>query len=753
MKLTIRSKQSGEARPAFSPFSRLGTSLIVSLVMMTQIFTGIDVVFAQNTNPSRASQEEVLAPDDVLGITVLDHPEFSVDNVTVGSDGKIQLPLTGSIFVAKKTLRQVTEAVRKALLRELRDPQVTVTLKLAHPRRVFVLGAVVKPGIYEIKPGWRITEIIAAAGGLAVRPELAEAAFTRGQQAPKSLDIARILAVGSDPSNVLLKEDDVVRISSRTVQVNVAGQVKNPGSYDLPIGNGVVEAIAIAGGPTERAAKTQITVKHLDGTVQAVDLAKLMAPGNAALNFALKAGDLVMLPESRAHVTVRGAVLKPGYVDIPDGEVLRATEAIALAGGATTQAALSKASVTRQDGTVIPVDLFKALVRGEAGQNPQLQDGDVVVLPESRTHVTIRGLVTKPGYVDIPDGEVLRATEAIALAGGALPLAALSKATITRLDGTVTPIDLYKALVLGDKNSNVVLTADDVIDIPKSIGITVLGNVAKPGTYTVEAGTALLSDILALAGGLNIKPEDARINVSRTLATGKQIILNPVALSLVNARDSSQNAVIMDGDLVTVTSAESKKVIISGQVQRPGEYELNEGDSVPELIARAGGPTLAAALSRISVTPLGGTSQTVDAYQAVQTGQKLNFPLGKGDFVVVPENKRTVVILGAVNKAGAILIPEKETLTLATALGLAGGPQKEAAVKEIGIFRKDPTSPTGQSEKPLIVSLQQKKGGPSALNMPIEEGSVIYVPEGKQSSTIWSKISSLASAALALTRF
>lgn len=748
MKLSIFSKKSGKSCPAFSCRAR---HLIVGFVMMSQIFTGLHSVCAESDSAARSS-EEVLAADDVLAITVLDHPEFSVDQVTVGSDGKIQLPLIGSISVAKKTLRQVTESVRKALLKELRDPQPTVTLKLGHPRRVFVLGAVVKPGIYEIKPGWRITEVIAAAGGLAVRSELAEVSFTRGQQSPKPLDLARILASGSDPSNVVLKEDDVVRISSRTVQVSVAGQVKTPGSFDVPIGNGVIEAIAIAGGPTERAAKTQITVKHLDGTVVAVDLTKLMAPGNAALNFALKAGDLVVLPESLAHVTVRGAVVKPGYVDIPDGEVLHVTEAIALAGGATPPAALSKASVTHLDGTVVPVDLFKALVRGEAGQNPPLQDGDLVVLPESRAHVTIHGPVAKQGYVDIPDGEVLHATEAIALAGGVMPGAALSKATLTHADGTVVPIDLYKALVLGDKGSNLLLNADETIDIPKSEGITVLGNVAKAGTYNVESGTALLSEVLALAGGLNIRPEAARINISRKLATGKQIILNPSAISLVNARDTSQNAVVMDGDLITVTAQESKMVTISGQVKTPGVYELTEGDSVPELIARAGGAMPAAALSRVVVTPRGGTSQTVDAFAAIQNGQKLDFPIHEGDIVVVPENKRTIVMLGAVNKAGAILVPENETLTLATALGLAGGTQPNAGVKEIGIFRKDPTSPTGRALQPQIVSLQQGKGGLNALNMPLEEGSVVYVPEGKVKSTVWSKIGSVASAVLALTR-
>lgn len=715
-------------------------------------FLGLLLCILSAFSPLRAQTpvEELLMPEDVLTVTVLDHPEFSGD-VTVATNGKIQLPLVGAVVASGKTVNQVAAAISKALLRELRNPQVTVALKQAHARRVVVSGAVTKPGIYDVKPGWRITEALAAAGGLAVRPELAAATLNRAKQKPITLDLPKLLANGNDPANVKVRAEDVLHIAARTVPISVAGQVKNPGNYEIPIDNGVIEAIAVAGGTMPRAATTQITVKHRDGTTTPVNLVKAMEPGQIKLNIPLQSGDVVVVPESRAQVTVRGAVLKPGFVEIPDGQTLNVTEAIALAGGQTEQAALSQAVITRLDGTIVPVDLFKAIVLGQNANNLPLKDGDVVVVPESRARVTMRGAVAKPGFLEIPDGQTLQVTEALAQVGGVTDQAALFKATVTHEDGTNEPIDLFKIMVRGERQGNLTLKPGDVITVPEAAGITVLGEVQKPGTMRVEAGSAPLTEVLAQAGSLKIKPEVARIGITRTIA-GKTQVISVDPARLINGRDASQNALLQDGDLVTVSAIESQMVYINGQVKLPGAYEIKEGDSVPELIARAGGTTPEAALTRISITQRDGNTQVVDALEAVRDGKKMDFPLREGAMVVVPENKRKILVLGAVNKQGSYTIPENEQLTLGEALGLAGGPRERAKVMEIGIYKQEGQegTPNAKVSKPQILALNQMQNGQLALNRPLEEGTIVYVPEGKQSLSTWQRITSSLSSVAAL---
>jgi protein involved in polysaccharide export with SLBB domain len=709
-------------------------------------FLGLFLCILSAFSPLRAQSatDDLLMAEDVLTVTVLDHPEFSGD-VTVATNGKIQLPLAGAIVASGKTVNQVAADIRKALLRELRNPQVTVALKQAHTRRVVVSGAVTKPGIYDIRPGWRITEVLAAAGGLTVRTELAAATLNRAKQKTITLDLPRLLANGNDQANLRVKAEDVLHVAARTVPISVAGQVKNPGNYEVPIDNGVIEAIAVAGGAMPRAATTQITIKHRDGTTTPVNLVKAMEPGQIKLNVPLKSGDVVVVPESRAQVTVRGAVTKPGFVEIPDGQTLNVTEAVALAGGQTEQAALSQAVVTRIDGTIVPVDLFKAIVLGQNANNLPLKDGDVVVVPESRARVTVRGAVARPGFLEIPDGQTLQVTEALAQVGGVTDQAALFKATVTHEDGASEPVDLFKILVRGERQGNLTLKPGDIITVPEAAGITVLGEVQKPGTVRVEAGSAPLTEVLAQAGSLKIKPEDARIGITRIIG-GKSQVINVDALRLINGRDASQNALLQDGDSVTVSAIESQTVYISGQVQRPGTYAIKEGDSVPELITQAGGATPEAALTRVTITERDGNLQTVDALGAIRDGKKMNVPLSAGAIVIVPTNQRTVTVLGAVNKQGTYVIPEDKPLTLADALSQAGGTRQLAKVSEIGIFDRNATGPDGKTLKRKVVAINQVSNGQLVLNQPLEEGAIVYVPEGKLSQSAWQKLTSGLSA-------
>jgi protein involved in polysaccharide export with SLBB domain len=637
-----------------------------------------------------------LGTDDVISVAVLRHPEMSVPEVMINASGVIQVPGVGLVTVAGKTLRQVEQQIEARLKATLLRPEVTVALRQARPRRVFVLGPVAKPGIIEIRPGWRISEVVAAAGGLTIRPDLVDATLNRAQGQPVVLNLQQILANSNSAANLMLFPGDTLRLTERSINITVVGQVQKSGNYTLPLGSSV-------------------------------------------------------------------------------------TEALALAGGASPRAALTRATLQRLDGTVVPVDLYKVVVLGQQNSAPKLQQGDLLTIPESNARITVLGAVAKPGFLDIPDGQEVRLSEALALVGGPGERAALTQARLRRADGTEREVDLYQLLVLGNKANDFVLLPNDVLTLPESRGVTVVGAVAKPGTYYLEEGAApRVADVLALAGGLNIRPEAARISISRaanretssvqadlasptspnvssppspngtaganptaatigTSTSSATIGSAPVSIdpvSLLELRDLGQNERVRDGDLISVTAAKSPTVYLSGEVQTPGAYELKEGDSIPELIARAGGPTPLAILSRVAVTGRDGVSQIVNARSAMQDGgQKLNVPLQEGDFVVVPRNKARVYVMQAVNKPGFYPIPENEVLTVGDALSLAGGPKDYAKVKEIAILRQ---GPNGVQRR--VISLTEFNQGRLAVNDTLQNGDVVYVPEGKPSRSAWETI-------------
>ncbi|MBV9868602.1 MAG: SLBB domain-containing protein [Abitibacteriaceae bacterium] len=602
-----------------------------------------------------------LAPGDVVMVTVQRHPEMSVENATVNSAGKLKVPEVGEIYVTGKTLDQTAKQIAKALDDQLVRPEVNVSLKQGRPLQVSILGAVAKPGVYQAAPGWRVTEAIGVAGGLAIRPEIASATLTRGNNLGVPLDLQQIF-----------REN------------------------------------------------------HLPGG----------RPKNSSVNLLLQPGDVINIFSRASQVSVNGAVQRPGLYEVPEGDGV--VEAIALAGGAAPKAALSKTRITHPDGTSVTADLLKAMVGGDQTSNLKVSTGDLILVPESKDRVTVRGAVAKPGYYDIEDGTTLRVTQALDLAGGATPKAALTKAAIEHADGTTTPINLYPVMFQGQRDGDLNLNPGDIVTIPDQRGIVVLGEVKTPGTYNVEQGTSPhLADVLALAGGLapTVKADAARISVTHNSPNGpaQTVSIDPAKLY---AHDPSQNESVQDGDLVTVSAIRPHTVVVSGEVKTPGSYELNEGSGLAELIARAGGPTEDAALKRVSVRHVDNNTVTVDASLAVREGaQNLNFPLQEGDFIVVPKNTAHVTVLPAVNKPGIVIIPENEPFTVGKALSLAGGPKDRARLKEVGIFRH-----TATGVQHTIFAVDQVYNGQLALDQRLQDGDVLYVPEGKQTNSSWNTI-------------
>ncbi len=639
-------------RARFS-FSNSRNKALALLLVLSATASGASDVYAQTKSTARY----VAGSDDVLTITVLRHPEFSAANVLIPQNGLITLPVVGTIRASGKTLEQLDIAITQGLKVKLRSPEVTVTLEKPRPRPLYVVGQVNKPGIYEAKNGWRITQALAAAGGLSVDADLSAVIVNRDNQKLVDTSLLPLLKDPTNPGNIALESGDSVRFYERKVTVSVTGAVTHPGIYAVPTGSGIVQAIGFAGGST------------------------------------------------------------------PD-------------------AALTRATVRRADGKIVPVDLFKALLEGDTKSNLDLIEGDVIVVPEQNNRISVLGAVPKPGFFPMQDGRDLKVADAIALAGGPKPNAALTRAVLRHSDGTTQPINLYSLLIEGVQNNNVVLRPDDIISIPEAKGVTVIGEVTAPGSYPLEEGKdPHVSDALAAAGGLKVKPELARISVSRGVEGGSNVSMEINPVGLLELSDLSQNARLRDGDIVSVTAVKRNSISISGEVKTPGTYELSDGDSVTELISRAGGSTEDAALGQVSIKRRNGTMSVVDTSAALLEGGALvGGALKDGDFVVVPRSKQRVLIVGAVSKPGSYAMPEDRVLNVGDALSLAGGTLNTARVKTVTLLRPQSAD---KAVTTTVLSLDKPdKDGRLAVNVTLMSGDVLYVPEGKIRQSTLSTISS-----------
>lgn len=332
--------------------------------------------------PSIAPSDYKIGPEDVLTIITRDMPEASGDFM-VRPDGTISFPIAGTIKASGLTPNDLQAQLMEALKKELRDPVVTVNVKQMRINRIYILGIVSHPSLYDFKPGWRLTELIASAGGLALPPERLTAVLFRPNQPNKTISMKELFIDGKDDSNITLQPGDVVNIRAEaTIRINVVGSVQRPGQLDIKDGQGAVEALAGAGGGIDASALSKSVIHRGDKDIP-VNLYKAVVKGDPKANMALQDGDSLYVPQLSDRISVIGVVQHPGTRMIPDGRDYTLTDAIADAGGLAPKAKQSIV-IARQmpDGKIEKQEVNIKDV-GVKVPDIVLHDRDVVFIPES----------------------------------------------------------------------------------------------------------------------------------------------------------------------------------------------------------------------------------------------------------------------------------------------------------------------------------------------------------------------------------
>ena len=218
------------------------------------------------------TQEYRVGPKDLLEISVFGADELS-RTVRVSEDGKVTLPLLGEVLVDGLTKSEVEKKLGQLLGEKyVQNPQVTVFIREYQSKRVSVLGAVEKPGPYQLLGRQTLMQIISEAGGL-TRDAGNEIVVIRqlsdGLSTSLRISIDDLFLKGDAKLNVPMEAGDIVTVPvDKPVVVYVFGQVKNPGALQVKKSNipTLLQAIAQAGGFTDRASKGGVIIKRKDET-------------------------------------------------------------------------------------------------------------------------------------------------------------------------------------------------------------------------------------------------------------------------------------------------------------------------------------------------------------------------------------------------------------------------------------------------------------------------------------------------------
>ena len=243
---------------------------------------------------------------DLLEISVFGLDDMN-KTVRVSEDGKITLPLLGEVEVEGLTKTELEKKLSQLLEEKyLQNPQVTVFIKEYQSKRVSVLGAVEEPGPYELLGRQTLLQLISQAGGL-TKDAGDLIVVIRQVEGNKStalkISIDGLMLKGDVSLNIPLEAGDIINIPvDKDVFIYVFGQVKRPGALKVKKSNilTLLQAIAQAGGFSERASKGKVLIKRTDkdGKEQRLKVNVKHIIKGKKKDIQLKENDVVIVPET-----------------------------------------------------------------------------------------------------------------------------------------------------------------------------------------------------------------------------------------------------------------------------------------------------------------------------------------------------------------------------------------------------------------------------------------------------------------------
>lgn len=496
--------------------------------------------------------------------------------------------------------------------------------------------------------------------------------YLRGQSfaAAKSLIRSRV-------SNFVNLSNSTLEISlnySRSLTVNIVGEVYRPGTFEIPAINSVFNALNAAEGITDLGSVRNIEIRRGGKTVKTFDMYEFLLNPFIKDNFYLQEGDFIYVPTAKRIVQVEGNVRRPKYYELKDNE--NVADLLRYAGGLTANAFTASVQLkryTNNKSEITDYNLDDIL----SGKTPVvLKDGDKLTIPQIPedvdNYITIVGTVKLPGKYELKEG--YRISDLIKISGGLLYNTYIERAYLIRqldnLQTTIQPFSLQDIIINEGSPENVILKAYDRIEIfPKELfkekfSVSIEGSVKTPVKMEYSEGMKL-NDLIFYAGGLKNEAANNKIEISRVTnineTDGTSMPTRVVVLTAEIGPNLELDAATKAFELNPMDQVFVRKtfefdlqqnVTINGEVKFPGVYPiLRKDEKILDLILRAGGYTNFAAPdeatlyrkdSKIGIVIL----NLKDAME--DTASTANFILKEGDVITIPTTDQLVRIQGAI---------------------------------------------------------------------------------------------------------
>ena len=497
--------------------------------------------FAPSTNvPVPAGY--IVGPGDELEVQLYGAKNANL-KLTVGRDGRVNVPEIGPISVGGQSFASAKEELESRVGRQMVGVRASVTMGDTRTIRVFVLGAVKTPGSYTVSGLGTITSVLFAAGGVQHIGSLRDIQLKRRGDIVRRLDLYDLLIHGNTTDDARLMPDDAVFVPPIGPTVTVDGEVHRPAIYEIRRENSVAEVIALAGGltpeaDTDKAALTRIDA-NLHRVVLQVDLTR-----DAGRTTTVSNGD--SLHVARLRPTLDAGIVVQGYLYTP--------------GAFAYRAGMRLTDIIRSVDDLKPnADLHYILIRRELPP-----DRRVAVLSAD-----LDAALREPG------------------SAADLPLMARDRITVFDLQSSRDRV--IRPLIEDLREQSNISRPEEVVRIN--------GRANVPGEYPLETNMTV-RDLIRAGGGLSDAAYGGTAELTRYRVVNgdsRQTDLIKVDLAAVMRADPAANIRLEPFDVLSIKEVESwtdqETMIIRGQVKFPGVYSVKPGETLKSVMLRAGGLT------------------------------------------------------------------------------------------------------------------------------------------------------------------
>lgn len=490
-----------------------------------ELFTNKNLTFEPNLRMPTPPNYKLAAGDEIV-IDVYGYSEVQ-HKLKVSPEGHVRIPYLGPVYVNGLTMDEARNRITKQLATiyggiKSGNTFVQVSLGTIRSIRVLLIGEIERPGTYTLPSLATVANALYVSGGPSENGSFRDIQVIRNGTSIAHFDLYDFLTKGDLANNIVLQDQDIVRVNAYKTRVELAGQIKRPAIFEVKESETLQNVLDYAGGFTDIAYRDVIRASRINDKEREV-----VNVSNAEIaSFKLRSGDKFtidsVLSRFSNRVIIAGAVFHPGEYALESN--MTVADLIKKADGVKEDASLARAVIFRLQEDFSPTTRsFNVEDILSGGKDVMLQREDSVVVYsklelQEDFLVKISGEVNTPGVFKYSDS--MQVGDLILMAGGLSDAASLQRVEVSRrirnqdYDGKdstsaiVTQFDLDKNLA--SANGFVLQPYDEVVirkspSYTEQASVSIDGQVIFPGFYTIRSKREKISDVIKRAGGL--RPE------------------------------------------------------------------------------------------------------------------------------------------------------------------------------------------------------------------------------------------------------